>query len=486
MSDIIPISDLTSGYVTGSNGEENHQNIKVGDLAGMMTECWGDKLKYNLITLQPELDGVVVDPYQIDLLYVLLSKIGWTVDKHKAIDAFLFSAQCNSYNPIKDYLNKIENDTTITPIDLGGFASEYFGTTDPLYDEIMKCWFVGLVMRVFEPGCKYDDCLTLRGGQGIGKSTFFKIIAGAENFNDTPQSKDGDLLTTINSCWIYEFAELEATTSKKAVGSFKALLSSAVDQFRKPFMRTPSKHKRSGVICASVNESFFLKDDTGSRRVLVIDLSHLDGGMIDLEKIKADRDRILKTAILEYRKGTKPYLTKELEKENQRRNLGYKEESVFFEPIQRWLRFSATSFFTTQDAILGAELRTKENINSSVAREASKVLRELGCVQDKNQSVIKGMRRRYWRTPKALKKISDESDQKASSDAPKTTATASITSSSSQISDKNNKINTTHRQPPKAIRCEQQKLSESSEQLANFFDGAIVSTSQEEIKTESI
>ena len=51
MSDIIPISDLTSGYVTGSNGEENHQNIKVGDLAGMMTECWGDKLKYNLITL---------------------------------------------------------------------------------------------------------------------------------------------------------------------------------------------------------------------------------------------------------------------------------------------------------------------------------------------------------------------------------------------------------------------------------------------------
>ena len=94
------------------------------------------------------------------------------------------------------------------------------------------------------------------------------------------------------------------------------------------------------------------------------------------------------------------------------------------------------------------------------------------------------MRRRYWRTPKALKKISDESDQKASSDAPKTTATASITSSSSQISDKNNKINTTHRQPPKAIRCEQVKTSESSEQLADFFDGTVVSVSQKEIKTE--
>ncbi len=45
MSDIIPISDLTSGLVTGSNGAVNHPNIKVGDLAGMMAEYWGDRLK---------------------------------------------------------------------------------------------------------------------------------------------------------------------------------------------------------------------------------------------------------------------------------------------------------------------------------------------------------------------------------------------------------------------------------------------------------
>ena len=475
MSDLIPISDLSSGYVTGSNGEENHQNIKVGDLAGMMSECWGDKLRYNLITLQPELDGEVVDPFQLELLYVLLSKIGWTVDKHKAIDAFLFSAKLNSYNPIKDYLNKIENDTTITPIDLGSFASEYFGTSDPLYDEIMKCWFTALVKRVFSPGCKYDDCLTLRGGQGIGKSTFFKIIAGEDNFNDTPQSKDNDLLTTINSCWIYEFAELEATTSKKAVGDFKSLLSSAIDLFRLPYHRAQSKHKRTGVICASVNDAFFLKDETGSRRVLVIDLSHLDGGMIDLERIKADRDKILKSAILSYREGTKTYLSKELEKENQRRNLGYKEESVFFEPIQKWFRFSAPDTFTTEVALLGAELRTKEKINSFDQREASKVLRELGCVRDKNQTVVNGMRHRYWHKPK---KISDNSDQTASSDAPKPSKGTIVDPSLSQISDKKEEINITNRPMPKAIRCDSGKSSESCEQLAHFFDGAVVLESQ--------
>ena len=29
MSDLIPISDLTSGFQRGTNGEENHQTIKV-------------------------------------------------------------------------------------------------------------------------------------------------------------------------------------------------------------------------------------------------------------------------------------------------------------------------------------------------------------------------------------------------------------------------------------------------------------------------
>ena len=473
MSDLIPISDLPSGYRVGTNGEENHQNLKAGDLVGMLTECWGDKLKYNSLTLQPEINGVVVPTYQLDLFYILLSKIGWTIDKHKAIDSFLFTSQLNSYNPIEDYLIKIENDPTITPIDLEGFSSEYFGTSDPLYDEIMRCWFTALVKRIFCPGCKYDDCLTLRGGQGIGKSTFFKIIAGEDNFNDTPQSKDGDLLTTINTCWIYEFAELEATTSKKAVGSFKALLSSAIDQFRKPFMRSPSKHKRSGVICATVNDALFLKDETGSRRILVIDLSHLDGKMIDLERIEADRDKILKSAVLEYRKGTKTYLSKEFEKENQRRNLGYKEESVFFEPIQKWFRFSAPDTFTTHTALVGAELRTKENIKSNDSREASKVLRELGCVQDKNQTVVNGMRHRYWHKPN-----SDNSDKVAGSDSPQPSKATVVDPSLSQISDKKEEINTTHRQPPKAIRCDLGKSSESSDQLANFFDGAVVLESQ--------
>ena len=57
--------------------------------------------------------------------------------------------------------------------------------------------------------------------------------------------------------------------------------------------------------------------------------------MIDLEKIKNDRDKILKGAIYQYLLGDKSYLDKEFEQLSQNRNLGFKEESIFFEPIQR-------------------------------------------------------------------------------------------------------------------------------------------------------
>ena len=51
---------------------------------------------------------------------------------------------------------------------------DYLGAEDmPLVREQTKLWFVAAVARVFSPGCKFDNVLTLPGPQGIGKSTFF-------------------------------------------------------------------------------------------------------------------------------------------------------------------------------------------------------------------------------------------------------------------------------------------------------------------------
>ena len=41
----------------------------------------------------------------------------------------------------------------------------------------MKLFLLGAISRAFQPGCKFEIMLCLVGGQGAGKSTFFRLLA---------------------------------------------------------------------------------------------------------------------------------------------------------------------------------------------------------------------------------------------------------------------------------------------------------------------
>ncbi len=61
----------------------------------------------------------------------------------------------------------------------------------------------------------------------------------------------------LQTCFIYELAELETLTTKKAVGEVKGLLSSSIDTFRPPYGRNVIKAPRPSVLVGTVNEDFF-------------------------------------------------------------------------------------------------------------------------------------------------------------------------------------------------------------------------------------
>jgi len=70
--------------------------------------------------------------------------------------------------------------------------------------------------------------------------------------------------------WIVELGELDTTFGKSANGSLKAFLSNTTDQYRLPYAEAWGRRPRCTAFCASVNDAQFLKDDTGSRRYMVI------------------------------------------------------------------------------------------------------------------------------------------------------------------------------------------------------------------------
>lgn len=53
---------------------------------------------------------------------------------------------------------------------LGADESDYV-------EEMLKHFLLGAIRRVFHPGSKYEELLCLVGGQGAGKSTFFRFLA---------------------------------------------------------------------------------------------------------------------------------------------------------------------------------------------------------------------------------------------------------------------------------------------------------------------
>jgi predicted P-loop ATPase len=118
---------------------------------------------------------------------------------------------------------------------------------------------------VIGPGCKFDYMLILEGPQGMGKSTFARILGG-DYFADTGldiQHKDS--LMNIQGVWVYEWSELESLT-KQEVGAVKRFISSCEDRFRATFDRRPAKYPRQVVFIGTTNEAHYLTDTTGNRR----------------------------------------------------------------------------------------------------------------------------------------------------------------------------------------------------------------------------
>jgi len=99
-----------------------------------------------------------------------------------------------------------------------------------------------------------DTALVLHGNQGIGKSTFFNILAG-EWFTDSLDKLDSsnkDELLKAHQSWVIELAEIENALSKTAISKIKQSMSAKTDQIRFPYGRKTEKCPRGFVICGTV------------------------------------------------------------------------------------------------------------------------------------------------------------------------------------------------------------------------------------------
>ncbi len=344
-----------------------------------------DRLRFNQLTLTVELDG---EPADLEQFYLDLElEHNCSISKNLAYDLAVRCAQQNPYHPVKNYLNQVAD--KVEPIDITNLSQRYFGTIDPIYNEMMYRHLIGSVARVFDPGCKKDEAVILKGKQGILKSTFWVLLYGAGFFSDSLKGTDRDNLLILHQYWALELAEFETITSKKQAGELKAFLSASTDTFREPYARQSKARKRQSVIVGSVNPDSFLVDETGNRRYWVIPVN-VD--RIDVEKLATERDAIWAAAVHAYRQGERWHLTYSEEEKISQLNGDYCHTDSWEVPISNYI-FNR-SMVTTFEVLTTALEFDKARIGKRDEMRVANILRSLGW--KKTLATYLGKRQRVW------------------------------------------------------------------------------------------
>ena len=209
----------------------------------------------------------------VDIKYVLLyfeENYGLTVEK-KIQDAVMVIANENRYHPVCDFLNSLQWDGTER---IRYCLHHFLGSdTDDYTYEAMKLFLLGAISRAFKPGCKFETMLCLVGGQGAGKSSFFRLLAVDDEWfsDDLKKLDDENVYRKMQGHWIIEMSEMIATANAKSIEDIKSFLSRQKETYKIPYETHPADRKRQCVFGGSSNALDFLPlDRTGNRRFVPI------------------------------------------------------------------------------------------------------------------------------------------------------------------------------------------------------------------------
>lgn len=209
----------------------------------------------------------------MDMNYLLLyleETYGLTNEK-KVLNALKIVANENRYHPIRVFLNRLRWDGTER---IRYALGRFLGSEECEYNyEALKLFMLGAIRRVFYPGCKFETMLCLVGGQGAGKSSFFRLLAIKDDWfsDDLKKLDDENVYRKLQGHWIIEMSEMIATANAKSIEEIKSFLSRQKETYKVPYETHPADRLRQCVFGGTTNRQDFLpRDRTGNRRFLPV------------------------------------------------------------------------------------------------------------------------------------------------------------------------------------------------------------------------
>jgi predicted P-loop ATPase len=178
----------------------------------------GVVLRLNQFSVQTDVAGLdghgpeLTDAGAVRLRLLIHETYGFLPTQELFEQVIVDVAHANRFHPVREYLDGLKWDGRER---LGGWLTYYLGAEKSEYVETVgRAFFIALVARILNPGCKQDYMLILEGPQGALKSMACEVIAGnwfSDNLPDVRDSKD--ISQHLQGKWLIEVGEPQRNMS---------------------------------------------------------------------------------------------------------------------------------------------------------------------------------------------------------------------------------------------------------------------------------
>lgn len=213
--------------------------------------------------------------------------------KDRVFDAITVLSIRNAYNPVKEWLENLPPWDCIPRLDTW-LGKHFQAKGDPEYlAQVFRKWIYAMVMRTYKPGADFMWMPIFEGAQGIGKSSFGRILVGKQYALDwLPNLADKDAALALQGIWAVEVGELASLSAKKNdLETVKAYISRGVDKVRPHYGRKWIESPRRCVFYGTTNETNYLRDDSGNRRFKPVEV-----GQLNFHQLRVDREQLFAEA----------------------------------------------------------------------------------------------------------------------------------------------------------------------------------------------